>query len=324
MPQTDPDAPPRSNEYWRHTSIGFSTKLANSFDLVLDAVDAADAEAALAVLALHGQGREPGEGMNLQVNAGLAVKVTDGRAWILGRPVVLSTEDGFDLVVLPANDETWVYVDDDLEFHTSEALIPLEEREVDWVCLGSATTDASECIAVDMTDADVIQSIADLQVTVDAMSEVVSLCRTAIGEAYFGETPPEKSLDERIDEIVAGAVSTIYASLLTWSSTDPRLLGTVINDVVAAAIAAHVAALHSGGGEGGGGGAIVVGGYYDWSVINLGRMVLHACEFGVMPDLPEDLLACVVIVWGVYGDGSNGTPNNVHPDSTWVPVGWPW
>jgi len=323
MPQTDPGAFGREASDWQGQAENFSAALARAIDGTLDAIDATDAEVALGVLALHGQGREPGTGMNLALGSGLSCRITNGRAWILGRPVVIDDPAEYLVVALPANATTWVYLDDDAAPHLSAALIPSEEKEPDWICLGWARTTAAECVETNMDDAEIIGSIAELDSEIAALTLLIQIIQAAIGEEYFTGTPPSRSLHRRVTDLEdlggGGGGGIVYASLLEWSSTDPRLLAAVIQDMIDDSFADHVALYHGSSG-GSGGSATPTSSYFDWAIIDQHRGGIRITEYGSDPDFPDSQAAAIYIVWGCYGHGENGTPDYVHPSSTWLPA----
>jgi len=322
MPLTDPAHASRTAAYWAQTSSGFSDKLAAAVDYALDSIDATDAEAAAAVLALHGFGKVPTSGgFDLAIGTGLSVQVANGDVWILGRKYTIADVDGFDTVTVPADATTYLYVDDDLVFYAIAAKYDAASQPTDYVYLGSCITGATTVLSVSMTDADELDSMTGVATDIAAIDALIVTLRAAVGEAYMGGTPPATSLDARVT-VLEGLPSTaggiVYASALSWSATDPRLLGVVIQDLIDASVLTHEAAYHADD-QGDGGTIDLLADYYDWGVIQHGLHVLFASEYmGGGADLLGALDGCFGIVWHVYGDGSDSTPNNVHASSTWT------
>lgn len=299
--------------YWHNASEGFSEKLAAAHLSALTALAATDAEMALLNNLLHGKGKVPNGSFDLSTGAGLSCQIADGDSLVTGRWVGFETVEGYTVQALPINTTSYLYCDDEGEIHISGSELGVSQPE-NWWYLGWARTNSDSCVETDDTDADVLASTAAVDASVAVLAALIVKLRAAVGEEYMGETPPAKSLHQRILDLIAegggGGGGLVYASELEWSVTDARLLGAVITDY----LAAHVEQYHAEVPEGD---TTVVPDFWDHIAINFGRSVLRATEY-TDPDFPGTLEGVWCIVWGVYGDGSGGTPNLVGPGSTWV------
>lgn len=155
---------------------------------------------------------------------------------------------------------------------------------------------------------------------VEGLSDGVDAAKAAIGDEYFGASPPAASLNDRVDALESGGggegEGTVYWKGLQKGLGDP----TTIEQQIAADILEHVTGYHS---QTGGGGAGIAAGEWDVDALNQALAALKVTR-SVDPDHPVWFRECAVIVWGAYGEGSGGTPEYVDWDhSTWLPPGYP-
>jgi len=151
----------------------------------------------------------------------------------------------------------------------------------------------------------------------ESLVDRIAVIESALGPAYISDTPPADDVGTRLDDLEGivggGSGDLVYAKLLPWTPTDSRTNEQVMDAKDAAAIAAHVAELH-------GGTTPTQGNTVEpWS-IDANNQARHLLKYTRSVDqrAPETQVDSIVVVWGVYGDGSNGSPDFVdRVNSTW-------
>lgn len=157
---------------------------------------------------------------------------------------------------------------------------------------------------------------------VEGLSDGVDAAKAAIGDEYFGASPPAASLNDRVDALESGGggegEGTVYWKTLQKGLGD----ATTIEQQIEADIAQHVTDYHAAVPGGGGGGDIIL---QEWDIDALNQaMAALKVTRSVDPDHPAWFQGCAVVVWGSYGEGSGETPDYVDWDhSTWIPEGYP-
>jgi len=275
--------------------------------LAQDATIAADATARAAVdLALHGTGRIE-TGTVLTIGTGLSCRVNDCNYLVAGTLGTLDTTLGYTVVALPAGSTRYLYVDGAgavTLYTTRQAQNPTGT----WYA-GEATTDGSVCTAVDDTDADRVAGLADL------------LSRMVAAEVAIGTYVDETSIADRLDDLEAivagggGGAGQAFWQHMQESVSSARTPEQMAQAVADADVAAHVAALHAGETPGGGGSTPVEA--FDTDAGNQSRALLSYIR-NTDAAGAETQVDAVTIVWGKYGDGSNGSPDFIdRVNSTW-------
>lgn len=282
---------------------GFAEKLDTAFDLQQTNVEAVDAMLAQAITALFaGTGREPG-GCTLAAGTGLSATLTNDGYWIAGRRYEVAAGVGTSTVSLPASQTSYVYQDATGLF-TCYATQPATTPAGYWY-VGTATTDSTSCTAVDQTDCDEIATVTDM-----------AALKTAIGWPYTDAA----TIVTRLAALEAG--SSGGGGLAYWL-TMPKAPGDVttpsqeMDAKDTAAVAAHVAALH-GATSGDGTGTAVPDEPWDVDAVNQ--------ALALMQEIAQDndtagatQVDTVILVPGVYGDGTGTTPDYVdRVNSTWT------
>jgi len=265
-----------------------------------------DAEAATEVL--HGLGFE-GDGTILRAGTGLTCVVGNGpldHFWIAGRRYAFVPAGG-EVVALSPSSTAHLYMTAAgtvTPYPTKFSSTPAGT----WYC-GSAATDGTTCTAVDDSLADRVSSIA-------AVRQLVLQLVAAVGLPYANEATIAARLAILEAGGSAGEDPISWDALQKQYGVDP----TTIVQQITSMIAAHVTAMHQEATDDTGK-AIVEVSLTRWNseATRNGRIALLLCRT-LNPQLFEHLEDCAAIVWGVYGDGSNGTPNFVDPASTWVYV----
>lgn len=258
-----------------------------------------------------------GPGLSVDVAAGAGI-AQDGVGYVL-----LKTT-GSTNVALPANSTRWLYAlavyrgnpedPDSRESGAVQFFLNSTGGEVAGaVLLAQVVTGALGISAI--TDArSFCRGLTALLAQASGGDDLEEL-RNALGAEYFGADPPPP-VDARLDDLEAAGAEGGEGGPVYWGVlTEGAGLPTTIKQHVERELAAHVEALHA---EDEAQEFIAEPEPWDEDSVNLGRHVLRATR---VTDalLPEALLETLVLVWGVYGDGSGGTPDfidRVH--STWL------
>jgi hypothetical protein len=300
---------PTSWTGWRSDFFGvtqqFPGLLAAALELLKLNVDAVQADSEAADAVLHGSGFE-GDGTILTVGSGLTCRVGSSTAdhyWIAGRRYAIATVGG-EIASLPASSRSYLYMDATGAVTAYSApLSPIPSTV--WYC-GTAVTGGTTCTLVDDSTADRVSSVA-------ALSSIAAQLVAAVGLPYLNES----TLDARVAILEAGGGDlgdpVSWAALQKQYGVDP----TSILQQIAADLAAHVTAYHAAAGDDNA--SIVEVNLTRWNAeaTRNGRLLLLICRT-LNPAIFEHLEDCAAIVWGVYGDGTNGSPNNVDASSTWT------
>lgn len=283
--------------------VGFADHLNSEFRAE-DAADAAIlAELAAGNLALHGTGCV--SGLVLSPGSGLSANLSDGAYLLGGRYYLQGTQIGYEVIALPANQTSYIYMDAAGSFVCCAAQQTPDPTGTWYV--GSATTGASVCLSVSQVGCDRVLNPAGLQGELTAIADEVSALDSAIGIPYTGSV----SLQARVTTLEGGGdggSQVVYWGALQKANGDPT---TVDQE-----IASKIAALPSAGGSGSG---VAVSKQWDVDAVNQSK---HLLRYTGATDHqgPANAVDCVTIVWGCYGDGSNSSPDFVdRVHSTWLP-----
>ena len=165
-----------------------------------------------------------------------------------------------------------------------------------------------------VTGADSVTSVTDLREYVPAQQAL-----TALGDLSATVEDLEDALDAlalRVDALEAGGGGggggTVYWGALERTGADP----TRINQFVAEEIAGHVEDYHSGESESGGGTTLQIE-QWETDAANFGQAVLSATR-KLDATHPEEFQDAVTVVHGIYGDGTDDTPDWIdHVNTTW-------
>jgi hypothetical protein len=278
--------------------------LNSEFSAVGDAIAEVEQEFADGNLALHGTGTELAAGLALAIGTGLSVRILNEAFWLSGRRYEIDEAVGYLVSSLPLNSTRHLYMD------ASFAITDYASRQTPnpagtWY-MGTATTNASACTAVDDSNADRVANLAGMAARLVSAEADVDALQAAVGIPYSAVDP----LDDRVTALEnagpGGAAATWGA--MAKAAGDP----TTVDQEIAAAIAAIPAS--TGGGETGTDTSVALP--WDVDACNASRFLLKIVR-SVDPQAAEDAVDCVVIVNGVFGDGTDGSPNYVDAASTW-------
>jgi len=280
--------------------------------------------------ALEGIGAGVVEGGVVTAGGGLSVNVTPLRAVADTQHgmVFIATTDAGVVTGLPSTGTVYIWVravfrvapedPDSRESGYAELFWSVsDEGEADAVLLAKVVASGGAIVSVD--DARTFVTATQALTLAEALWDGVEGIKNAVGDDYFGASPPAASLDDRVDALEAGGGGEggpVYWKGLQKGLGDP----TTIEQQIAADILEHVTGYHS---QTGGGGAGIAAGEWDVDALNQALAALKVTR-SVDPDHPVWFRECAVIVWGAYGEGSGGTPEYVDWDhSTWLPPGYP-
>jgi hypothetical protein len=176
------------------------------------------------------------------------------------------------------------------------------------VVTGGSGVSTVEDLRSYVTAVEALNAIGDFQAQVDAVE-------TAVGSGYFGASPPTSSLDERVTALEGtgggGGTGPYYWDGPGRSAGDPTTIPQFVDQEIAAAIE----------GQGGGDGGTITAPEAAWDVdsVNQAKALLDRTLPGAVEEAANQVDA-VIIKWGVFGDGTNGTPDYVDREhSTWLP-----
>lgn len=256
-----------------------------------------------------------GAGLSVDIAAGAGVAVS-GDDYLF-----LATTASYNLS-LDANSTTVIYaravtrtVDGDPDSRT--------EAVVEWHTSTTGGTVAGALqVATVTTNADGVADISDDRSFIRALEALASLSsdsdamdavQEAIGSEYFGDDPPASSLDARIDDIEAAAAdgdgTAVFWAALSKAAGD----ATTIEQYLQQQLQQHVEDEHADDGS-----FVAQQEPWDEDSVNAARHVLRSTR-ATDTTLPDYLLDTLVVVWGVYGDGTGTTPDYVDDaNSTWL------
>lgn len=289
-------------DFYGDEGADFTDHLQEQFQLQEDNVLAVDADVAAGNALLHGLGAV-GSATLLTVGTGLSCRLNNCDYLLDGRLYAIAEVIGYKVVSLPLNATRYLYVDatgDVTLYETLQATNPTGT----WYA-GSATTDATSCTAVDDSAADRVASPVALQADVEAL-------QAAVGDPY---TNPA-SLDTRL-QAVEGAGGG-GGGLTSWGTApkapgDPTTPGQEMDAKDAAAVAAHVAALHDSETA-----TSTVAAPWDVDANNQALALMQEISDD-NPTAAESQRDSIVIVPGKWGDSTDGSPDFVNRTaSTWT------
>lgn len=279
--------------------------------------------------ALEGVGEGVVSGGEVTAGSGLAVNVSPLVAVVRTEVglVGLVTSGTTTVTGLPADTTLYLYAAANLEEGGGEE----DSREsgvvvFTWQATGGELAGAV-LLAKVRTASQSVASVTDLRVSVpsrqaaalvEAVEAQIDDLEAAVGGAYLGDEPPAQSLHDRVTALEqqsgggGGTPAAVFWGALARAAGDP----TTVDQAISAAIAAHEAAQAGDESQD----TIAVGEpQWDVSVVNLAKAVLDVTAH-LRTHHPDTLLDAVVIVPGVYGDGSGDTPDYVdRENSTWLP-----
>ncbi|MGD9496375.1 MAG: hypothetical protein AB7Y46_08690 [Armatimonadota bacterium] len=259
-----------------------------------------------------------GTGLSVNISAGAGIVATEA-----GYAVVRSGSS-YNLSGLPSNSTRYVRVEV-VERVNPEDPDSREDGTLVFTATALPTQQAGSMVIAKVitsgTAVTVVEDLREFTATAQAaagaedVEDALDAIREAIGLRYFGSAAPPASVDARLSDLEAagseGGSGPVYWGLLQKVAGDP----TTIDQQIDADIQAHVDAMHSGEQK-----FVAEAEPWDEDSVNHARHVLRVTR-QLDGNLPDYLLGTLVICWGVYGDGSNGTPDFVdRENSTWLPA----
>jgi hypothetical protein len=237
--------------------------------------------------------------------------------------VFVDAPDGLE-VTLPDDSPVWLWLQaalpDDTDYdarqdavvflvYTTTATQPPNSLPLE----KGTTTGGVYAMSEDLREMCPARSAADL-------AAAIAQLQSAVGDAYL-ETPQPDGIDTRLSDLETmvggggGGDGTPYWKNMPESPSSARTPEQMAQAVADADVAAHVAALHQGETPGGEESTPVEA--FDIDANNQSRALLKTVR-SVDADGAETQVDAVTIVWGVYGDGSGGSPDFIdRVNSTW-------
>lgn len=147
----------------------------------------------------------------------------------------------------------------------------------------------------------------------DDATTLLALLTSMLGAGYLDGTVTD-DVDARLTALESGGggggAGTVY-----WGALQQTVsIATTIAQAIAAAIAEHMATVQHGGADG----VTEVLEPWDVDAVNQSLSVLTEIR-QVNPEAAWNHVDAVTVVWGVYGDGSHGSPDFID----WVNSSWP-
>jgi hypothetical protein len=256
-----------------------------------------------------------GDGLDVDVSAGAGITdLSDGYAY-------METSGSSNVADLDPNSTLYLYAQgitreevgepDSREDASFEFLVRTTGGSVAGALLLAKITTSGAGVTEVVDEREYITAVQALA-SVTGTSEDLAAVEAAIGSDYFGETPPAASLDARVDDMEAAGTIGNYWGALGKAAGDP----TTVDQTIDGDVAAHVATYHQDEDMT----FFMVPQAWDVDAVNQARAALMVTR-RLDPDHPENHIDAVVIVWGVYGDGSGETPDFVdRVNSTWLPA----
>ncbi len=264
-------------------------------------------------------------GWAVTAGSGLSVTIAPGAGIVQNGDsfIYLATSGSFNLA-LEANTTSAVYVQavtrvdpddpDSREDGTVQFVVNATGEEVPSALLIATVTTGASGVTQIVDERTYTRALTALAAATGSDDDLQAI-RDAIGSEYFGANPP-LSLDARVDDLESAAAENDGTGVVYWGSLK-RAAGdhTTIEQQIAADLQAHVDAMHTDEQE-----FVAEAEPWDEDSVNQARHALRATR-ATDNLLPDYLLETVVVVWGVYGDGSGGTPDFIDRDhSTWLPA----
>lgn len=149
----------------------------------------------------------------------------------------------------------------------------------------------------------------------DDATTLLALLTSMLGAGYLDGTVTD-DVDARLTALESGGTGggtgtgTVYWGALQQTAA----IATTISQAIAAAIAEHMATVQHGSTEG------VAEVLEPWDVDSVNQALSVLTEIRMVnPEAAWNHVDAVTVVWGVYGDGSHGTPDYID----WEHSSWP-
>lgn len=267
-------------------------------------------------LAAHGAGVVDSDDFAVAAGGGLSVVVGAGRAVVeTARGFVgFATTTPHTLSGLPDNGESWVYVGAVITADPTEA----DSRKDNTVSYAHNTTGIAPAahivLAKVVTAGGAVTAVEDLRSYIRGEEALAALA--SLDAALAALDVRVDGLEDRVDGLeggVGGGAATVYWGALERTAADP----TRVDQHITTEIAQHVADYHDDEEAPGAPGVILQLDQWEVDAANVGQTVL-AITRKLDQEHPDEFQDAVVVVHGVYGDGSGGTPDWVdHVNTTW-------
>jgi len=270
-------------------------------------------------LAAHGNGViganswtvTAGEGLSVDVTAGHGVISSALHGYIYARTYASRS------ISLPANTSLYLYATAVFRSAPGEP-DTREDGSVEFVATGSTAPADSLRLAKVVTGGESVVSVQDLRefLGTEELQQEVADCvedldqlREAVGTRYFGAEPPAASLDARISDLEEAPTGAVFWRPLHKEAGDE----TTIEQEVASRLYEHVEKYHQEQS------AFVAEEPWDIDAVNQARAVLKVVRT-VDPEHAAWQLNTVCVVWGVWGEGTEDSPDYIdRENSTWLP-----
>jgi len=301
----------------------------NSDYVTSDVLPAVEYDALVGILdrQLHGALQGIGDGVitggAVTGGGGLTCNVSALRAILDSSEgyIYLQTTAGVALSDLPPSSTVYVHggasitggADDSQVTAAVTVFWSYSDVEADAVLLAEVVTGPATVTSITDNRAFVTAEEA-LQATA-ALQALAATTQTAIGAEYFGGSPPSDSLHSRVSVLeggYGGPGGTIYWGSMWRGAGDL----TTVDQQIDSDIAEHVTDYHGGGATGGIPGTNIEVAEWDVEAANHARMLLRATR-QTDADLPRYMRDCIVVVHGVFGDGTGDYDFVDHDNTTW-------
>lgn len=263
-----------------------------------------------------------GGGLQVYVERLLAVVLAD-----VG-PVGLATAATATIAGLPPDSTLYLYAEANIEELGGEADAREGGTAVFTTHLLGGPVAGAVLLAKVITGPDSVLSVEDRRTFVPAQQALVLMegfraeiaaLQAAVGSEYFGATPPTACLDERVTLLEEGAggqggSGPTYWGGLAKAAGDATSISQEIDSKIAAAAL---------GGGGDGGTVVSTEGVWDVDAENQALALLARLKNSPVEEALAEFASqedSIIVVWGVCGEGSNGTDDYVdRVHSTWLP-----
>lgn len=284
-----------------------STHLNEEFAAVEELVADAQTEARTVNLQLHGSGRIQGSGGGvLSAGSGLSARLTNTPYMVGGQWVDMVNQAGFVVIPVTANQDNYIYMDGDGAFQVfSPGDRPGSSPEGTWY-VGMATAGALAVTAVDQTDVEEVASLTEVL-------SVLTALKQTIGWPYTGELDIQTRLLTLEAGTGEGGTVTVYWGAITKAVGNSQSITEAIAAAIIAALQQHATDYHAGQTQ-----TVAPDDWWDVEGDNNSQMLMLAAQW--LPQLPWTQRNRITIVHGIFGDGSNGSPDyrDTENSTIWV------
>lgn len=252
-----------------------------------------------------------GEGLSVDITSGHGIIHSSVRGYTYARTYTARN------VALPANTTLYLYATAVFRTLSGEP-DTREDGSVEFVATGTTAPADSLLLAKIVTDGESVTEIQDLreflgteelEQEIAQWAEDLEQVKDAIGTRYFGAEPPAASLDARISDLEEAPTGAVFWRPLHKEAGDE----TTIEQEVASRLYEHVEKYHQEQS------VFTTEEPWDIDAVNQARAVLKLVRT-VDPEHAAWQLNTVCVVWGVWGEGTEDSPDYIdRENSTWLP-----